>query len=38
LVEEDKRRRGRNIALAWFLAALALLFFLATIVKMQSGG
>jgi hypothetical protein len=27
--------RGRNVALAWFLAALAVLFFVVTIVKMQ---
>jgi len=33
--EEHKRRRGRNLALAGALAALALLFFLATLVKLS---
>ena len=38
LAEEHKRRRGRNIALASFLAALMVLFFVATIVKLKGGG
>lgn len=33
--EQHKRRRSRNMALAWTLAGLALLFFLVTLVKMQ---
>jgi hypothetical protein len=34
----DRHRvmRGRNLALAWFLAALVVLFFVVTIVKMKA--
>ena len=40
LTEEHKRRRGRNFALAGVLLALAVLFFMITIAKLQdlSGG
>ena len=36
--EEQKRRRGRNIALGAVLAGLVLLFYLLTIVKLKGGG
>jgi hypothetical protein len=29
--------RGRNLALAWFLGALVVLFFIVTLVKMKGG-
>jgi hypothetical protein len=32
--EEDKRRRVRSIAIAWALFALAVMFFLVTIVRL----
>ena len=38
LSEEQKRRRGRNIALGAVLAGLVLLFYLLTIVKLNDGG
>jgi len=38
LAEEHKRRRGRNVALAGFLFALAVLFFVVTIAKMKGAG
>ncbi len=35
LTEEQKRRqRGRSLAIGWGLAALALLFFLVTLVRL----
>lgn len=36
--EMHRDRRGRNLALAGILAALAVLFFLVTIVKMAGQG
>ena len=35
-VEQDRKRRQRmrNIAIAWILAALAVLFFIVTIVRL----
>lgn len=36
--DQDSRRRGKNVALALILAALAALFYLITIVKMSGGG
>jgi len=38
LSEEQKRRRGRNFALAAVLVGLVLLFYLLTIVKLMGGG
>lgn len=35
LSEEHKKRRGRNWAVAGFLFAMVVLFYLATIVKIQ---
>jgi hypothetical protein len=35
--EQHRRMRGRNLALAWFLAALVVLFFVVTLVKMKGG-
>ena len=35
ITEQHKRRRGRNVALAGALAALVVLFFLITLVKLQ---
>jgi hypothetical protein len=32
--EEKRRRRSRSIAIAWALAALVVIFFLVTIVRM----
>lgn len=32
--EQIKRRRQRNLAIAWTLAALIVLFFVVTIVKL----
>lgn len=32
--EQQKRRRSRSIAIAWALAALAVLFFVVTIVRL----
>lgn len=32
--EEQRRQRIRSIAIAWFLVALVVLFFLVTIVKL----
>jgi len=34
----DRRQRSKNIAIALILGALALLFYLITIVKMSGGG
>jgi hypothetical protein len=36
--DQNGRRRTKNIALALILAALAVLFYLITIVKMSGGG
>jgi hypothetical protein len=33
-----RRRRGRNLALGAFLLALAVLFFVITIVKLKGAG
>lgn len=38
ITEEHRRKRGRNLALGGFLAALVLLFFVVTLVKMQGAG
>lgn len=35
LSEEHKKRRARNVAIATGLAVLVILFFIATIVKVQ---
>lgn len=35
--ERHRRMRGRNLALAWFLGALCVLFFVVTLVKMKGG-
>lgn len=35
LGERHRVMRGRNLAMAWFLVALAVLFFVVTIVKMK---
>ncbi len=32
--EQIRRRRGRNLAIAWALAAFIALFFIVTIVKL----
>jgi len=32
--EEEKRRRSRSIAIAWALGAMAVLFFVVTIVRL----
>jgi hypothetical protein len=32
--ERKRRQRMRNIAIAWILAALAVLFFIVTIVRL----
>lgn len=32
--EEEKRRRNRSLAIAWALAAMAVLFFVVTIVRL----
>jgi hypothetical protein len=32
--EEQRKRRSRSVALAWFLGALVILFFVVTIAKM----
>jgi fatty acid desaturase len=32
--EEQRRQRIRSVAIAWFLVALVVLFFLVTIVKL----
>jgi hypothetical protein len=34
ITDEHRRRRGRNLALAGVLAALVILFFILTVVKM----
>jgi hypothetical protein len=34
----DRRQRNKNLAIALILGALALLFYLITIVKMSGGG
>jgi hypothetical protein len=36
--DEHRRKRGRNYALAGVLLFLVVLFFVVSIVKMQSGG
>ncbi|MGH6944058.1 MAG: hypothetical protein ACREH6_07550 [Geminicoccaceae bacterium] len=36
--EEERRRRGKNIALALILGGLAILFYLITLVKMSGPG
>jgi hypothetical protein len=36
--EEERRRRGKSIAIALVLAGLAALFYLITIVKMSGAG
>ncbi len=36
--ERHRQRRGRNIAIAGVLFALVVIFFIASIVKMQGGG
>lgn len=36
--DENRRRRGRNIALGLVLGALAILFYLITMVKMLGHG
>ena len=36
--EEHKRRRSRNIAIGLFLGFMAVMFFVATIVKVQESG
>ncbi len=33
--DRHRERRGRNLAMAWVLAALVALFFIVTIVKMK---
>ena len=38
ITEEHNRRRGRNFALAGFLAFLVVLFFAVTLVKMGGAG
>lgn len=32
--EEEKRRRSRSMAIAWMLGAMAVLFFVVTIVRL----
>lgn len=32
--EEQKKRRARSIAIAWALAAMAVMFFVVTIVRL----
>lgn len=34
ITEEHRRRRSKNLALAWFLGFLVVLFFLVTLAKM----
>jgi ferric-dicitrate binding protein FerR (iron transport regulator) len=36
--KRDRRRRGRNFALAAVLAAAAILFYVLTFVRMGGGG
>lgn len=37
ITDEHRRKRGRNFALAGFLVFLVALFFVVSLVKMQSG-
>ncbi len=34
--EDTRRQRGRSLAIGWALAALVLIFFIVTIVKLGS--
>lgn len=38
LSDRHRERRGRNVALGLFLAALVVLFFVVTLVKLKGGG
>jgi hypothetical protein len=35
ILQEQKARRGRNIAIALFLGGLVVLFFIMTVVRLQ---
>ncbi len=38
LSDRHRERRGRNLVLGLFLAALVVLFFVVTLVKLKGGG